>query len=95
VKTILRDTLMIVVLAAVLFIGLQFTIQRYSVQGPSMQVSFHNGQQLLVNKAVYYFHEPERQDVIIFSSPEGREEEFIKRIIGLPGEAVEIKEGVV
>ena len=68
VKTILRDTLMIIVLAGVLFVGLQFAVQRYAVDGPSMQVSFHNGQQLLVNKAVYYFHEPERGDVIIFNS---------------------------
>ena len=94
-KAILRDTLMIIVLAAVLFIGLQFTVQRYAVDGPSMLTNFHDGQQLLVNKAVYYFHEPERGDVIIFRSPVGGDEGYIKRIIGLPGESVDIKNGVV
>jgi len=94
-KTILRDTLLIIMLAAVLFVGLQFAVQRYAVEGPSMLVNFHDGQQLLVNKAVYYFHEPERGDVIIFLSPVGGSERYIKRIIGLPGESVEIKDGVV
>ena len=94
-KTIIRDTIMIIVLAAVLFVGLQFAVQRYAVDGPSMLTNFHDGQQLLVNKAVYYFHEPERGDVVIFNSPVGGDEGYIKRIIGLPGETVEIKSGVV
>lgn len=86
---------MIIVLAALLFVGLQFSVQRYAIEGPSMLVNFHDGQQLLVNKVVYYFHEPERGDVIIFRSPVGGDEGYIKRIIGLPGESVEIKKEVV
>jgi len=95
VKALLRDTLMIVVLAAVIVIGLQYTVQRYAVDGPSMLDSFHDKQQLMVNKMVYYIHEPERGDVVIFQIPKLGEEGYIKRIIGLPGESVEIKEGTV
>ncbi len=60
-----------------------------------MSPNFHDGQQLLVNKIVYKFHEPERGDVVIFHSPIKYQDDFIKRIIGLPGESVEIKEGIV
>ncbi|MFC2070102.1 signal peptidase I [Chloroflexota bacterium] len=94
-KSFMRDTITIIVLAAVLFLGMQFTVQRFSVDGPSMRVSFYTGQQLMVNKVVYRLHEPERGDVIIFQRPELSDEGYIKRIIGLPGEYVEIKKGVV
>jgi signal peptidase I len=94
-KSLIRDTLTILITAAVLFVGMQFTIQRYSVDGPSMMNDFLNGQQVFVNKLVYYFHEPQRGDVIIFDSPTGGTEGYIKRIIGLPGETVDIKDGVV
>jgi len=60
-----------------------------------MYPSFHDGQQLLVNKVVYRFHEPERGDVIIFHPPNNEQGDYIKRIIGLPGESVEIGEGIV
>ncbi|MBA7677257.1 Signal peptidase I T [subsurface metagenome] len=69
--------------------------QKFVVDGPSMNSSFHDGQQLLVSKVVYKFHEPERGDVIIFHPPYNEKEEYIKRVIGLPGESVEITEGTV
>jgi len=81
-------------MAAVLFVGMQFTVQRYEVEGPSMQNNFYNGQQLMVNKIVYYFHEPQRGDVIIFMMPELSTEGYIKRIIGLPGEYIVINDGI-
>ncbi|GAH85361.1 unnamed protein product, partial [marine sediment metagenome] len=60
-----------------------------------MEPEFQEGERLLVNKVVYYFHEPERGDVIIFYPPLNPETVYIKRIIALPGESVEIKEGKV
>jgi len=60
-----------------------------------MNPNFHNRQILLVNKVVYKFHEPERGDVVIFHPPGNRQGDYIKRIIGLPGESIEIKEGIV
>jgi len=94
-KTFFRDTLAIILIAAVIIFGLQATIQKFVVDGPSMNLTLHDGQQLLANKVVYKFHEPERGDVIIFHPPNNEKEEYIKRIIGLPGESVEIKEGIV
>ena len=95
-KTLSRDILTTVVLAAIIFIGLQATVDSIIVEGPSMSPNFQNHQRLLVNKAVYrFFHEPERGDVIIFRPPNSEQYEYIKRIIGLPGESVEIREGIV
>ncbi len=94
-KAFFREILAIVVLAIVIFILLQTTIQSTVVVGPSMQPDFQDGQRLLIIKAVYAFHEPERGDVIVFHSPNNSRIDYIKRIIGLPGDTVEIKDGAV
>jgi signal peptidase I len=60
-----------------------------------MSDSLQDGQQILVNKLVYKFHDPERGDIIVFDPPFQAPEEYIKRIVGMPGESVEIKEGIV
>ena len=60
-----------------------------------MEPNIHEGQRILINKVVYKFHEPERGDVIVFPSSGNPDEEYIKRIIGLPGEVVEMKDGIV
>jgi signal peptidase I len=96
VKTFIRDTITVFVVAAVIILVLQFVIQKFVVEGSSMNFTLHNGQQLLVNKIVYNFHEPERGDIIVFHPPvEIDEDDFIKRIIGLPGEKVAIVDGQV
>ncbi|MFC1988265.1 signal peptidase I [Chloroflexota bacterium] len=94
-KTFIREFLTVLIIAAVLIVGLQVVIQKFVVDGPSMGTSFRDGQQVLVNKVVYKFHEPERGDVIIFRPPENETDDYIKRIVGLPGESVEIKDGKV
>ena len=94
-KKILQETLIMVLIAVVIFIGLRFTVQTFVVYGPSMEPSFQEMQRLLVNKVVYNFHEPERGDVIIFHPPNSIQDSYIKRVIGLPGESVEIKDGKV
>ncbi len=94
-KAFFREILAIVVLAIVIFILLQTTIQSTVVVGLSMQPDFQDGQRLLIIKAVYAFREPERGDVIVFHSPNNSRTDYIKRIIGLPGDTVEIKDEVV
>lgn len=95
-KSFLRETLSTVIMALVIFVGLQFTVQSFPIEGPSMSPAFPDGQRLLVNKLVYrFFHEPQRGDVIVFIAPESPGEDYIKRIIGFPGEVVSLKDGLV
>jgi len=94
-RTFSRDILVTLTAAIVIFLLLNATVQTSIVRYGSMEPGLEEGQRLLTIKVVYYFHEPERGDVIIFRSPNNPRENYIKRIIGLPGESVEIKQGTV
>ncbi len=85
---VLRETIVLVLIAVVTFVGLRLTIQSYIVYGPSMQPNFEENQRIIVNKVVYNLHEPQRGDVIVFNPPFNETKNYIKRIIGLPGESV-------
>ena len=93
-KIFLREFLITIALALVIFFAARETIQTYEVFQTSMEPNFSQGQRVVVNKVVYWFHEPRRGDVVILKAPDGRDEEFIKRIIGLPGDTVEVINGV-
>jgi signal peptidase I len=60
-----------------------------------MQPNFEEGERLVINKLVYRLHQPERGDVIVFHPPGNQQADYIKRVIGLPDESVEIKGGKV
>jgi signal peptidase I len=94
-RSFFRDIVITVILAVVIFFALQFTVQNFVVIGASMQPSFSEGERVVASKLAYKLHEPERGDVIIFLPPNNMEDDLIKRIIGLPGETVEVKDGVV
>ena len=94
-KDTIRDFLVMAVVAVVVFVGLRFTVQTFVVYGPSMEPNFWEHQRLLVNKVVYRIHEPQRGDVIVFDPPYQQRDSYIKRIIGLPGEYVEVRGGQV
>lgn len=94
-RTIIREIIGLVLLSVVIFLLLQVLVPRFEVVGSSMKPSLHDGQRLLVNKAVYFFREPEAGEVVVFQAPNNRQADYIKRIIALPGDVVEVKEGVV
>lgn len=79
------------VLGAVWFV-ITFVGQRTEVEGASMENTLHNGDNLIVDKLSYRFHDPERFDIIVFPFQYQSNTYYIKRIIGLPGETVQIME---
>ena len=90
-----REIVQTLVLAALLSLGLQMVVQQRLVEGSSMEPNFHTGQRLLVNRlAVHGVGEPVRGDVVVFHSW-GDDKDYIKRVIGLPGDEVEIHDGHV
>ena len=94
-KAAIRDILITILIAAVVYLGLRTAVQSFRVEGPSMLPNFHTGEWVLVSKLVYRFHPPRRGDVIIFRSPQDRKTNLIKRVIGFPGESVDIRNGAV
>jgi signal peptidase I len=94
-KGFLKELLITLGLALVIFLLLQTTIQSSIVLGSSMEPGMEDGQRLIINKAVYHFHEPARGDVIILRPPIEPHKEYVKRVIGIPGDTVEVRSGVV
>ncbi len=94
-RAFIKEILSTLLLTLALFLIIHFTLQSYVVEGTSMEGNLHNGQRLLVSKITYLFHPPERGDIIIFRFPQDEDIDYVKRIIGLPGDTVEIKEGKV
>ena len=120
-STFIRELIETILLTLVIFIAVRTLIVNYRVDGDSMQPSLHDGQYLLVNKAVYFhldrtrlrnllpgpdrsgrdvvypFHPPRRGEIVIFDPPVSAhsDQPFVKRVIGLPGETIAIREGRV
>ncbi len=85
----------IIVAVASIFIIYGFIAQPFLVQGASMEPNFSNGDYLLVDEITYKFKAPARGEVIVFKNPRNESEFYIKRVIGLPGEKVDIKNNKV
>jgi len=89
------DILETLLISMVLFFGINLLSARIRVEGSSMEPSLHQGEFLIVSKVAYKLGSPRIGDVVVFHSPGNPEEEFIKRVIGLPGDRVEITAGEV
>ena len=89
-KEILKASLiaLIIVVPIRLFIA-----QPYIVAGASMDTTFADGHYIIVDQLTYRFNDPERGDVVVFKYPNDTSKYFIKRILGLPGETIVIRDG--
>ena len=72
-----------------------FLIQPFYVKGASMEPNFFDHEYLIINEIGYRFNSPERGDIVVFKYPRDPSQYFIKRIIGLPNETLEIKDGKI
>jgi len=84
--------LRLTLIAAAIAIPIRYFIaQPFIVRGPSMEPNYYDREYLVIDELSYFFREPQRGEVIVFHYPLNTREYFIKRIIGLPGETVEVK----
>lgn len=90
------DFLKVILVAAVIIIPIRYLLfQPFIVSGSSMEPNFSHGQYLIIDEISYRIGEPKRGDVIVLHYPKDRKQFFIKRIIGLPGETIQIDNGRV
>src|SRR5438105_14688409 len=90
------DTMQTVLLAASIFLVIYiFLFRPFQVSGESMYPTFKNKEYILTNLITLRFGNPKRGDVIVFKAPLDREKDYIKRVIGEPGDVVLLKDGFV
>lgn len=87
--SLLRELLETVILSLVIFLVIRQGVQNYRIESHSMQPNFYEGEFVLVNKLAYKLGDPARGDVIVFRNPANEDEDYIKRVIGLPGDTLQ------
>jgi signal peptidase I len=95
--SVVRDLGEAIIITLAIFLVVRATLQNFRVDGYSMFPTFHSGEYIIVDRFEYWFHSPQRGDVVVFRAVPAREpgRDFIKRIIGLPGDRVDIQRGRV
>ncbi|MDE6907554.1 MAG: signal peptidase I [Lachnospiraceae bacterium] len=95
VKEVLSMALYIAVVLCITFLVVRYVGQRTQVDGHSMENTLFDGDNLIVDKISYHFTDPKRFDIIVFPYHYKEDTYYIKRIIGLPGETVQIRDGEI
>ena len=90
-----REVIETVVLTLLIFFAVHFSVQPFFVDGPSMQPGLHTGELVMVNLLAYDFSAPQRGDVIVFHPPDDPSQQYVKRIIGIPGDTVTVTPSAV
>ena len=94
-RALLREIVETVILTVLIYAVVNFATGRFKVEGSSMEPSVHPNQYVLVDKISYWLGAPQRGDVVVFNYPLATDRDFIKRIIGVPGETVSVANGAV
>ncbi len=94
-RELLGWVLYIAIIIGVTYLIITYVGQRTRVSGDSMEATLQNGDNLIVDKISYRFRDPERYEIIVFPYQFGEDTYYIKRIIGMPGETVQIMEGYI
>ncbi|HEV2583205.1 MAG TPA: signal peptidase I [Ktedonobacteraceae bacterium] len=87
---LVREVIETLVLTLLMFLVIRFAVQNFNVEGPSMEPTLHDGELILVDKWSYLFRAPTRGDVIVFVAPPHPDQDYVKRIIGLPGDRITV-----
>lgn len=90
-----RDFIVPILVGLAVFTLFQATLGSFKVYGSSMLPTIEEGDYIMVSKATYFFHEPQRGDIIVLRSPQNPDSDLIKRIIAVPGDTIEIKDNTV
>jgi len=86
----------IIIIALLIVIPIRYFIfQPFFVKGQSMEPNFENGDYLIIDQISYRFRDPQRGEIVVFKYPQAPSQRYIKRIVGLPGETIEVKDGQV
>jgi len=92
----LWELVKVVAISAAIIIPVRYyLIQPFYVKGASMEPNFHDSEYLIIDEISYRFNQPDRGQVIVFRYPKNPQEFFIKRVIGLPGEEIQIEDGKI
>jgi len=92
---LVREVIETIVLTVLMFLVIRFAVQNFNIEGTSMEPSLHNQELILVDKWTYLFRPPTRGDVIVFIAPPQPSQDYIKRVIGLPGDTITINNTIV
>jgi signal peptidase I len=93
-RSALRELAETIVITLLLYLLVRtFLFENYKVVGRSMELTLVNDQFVVVNKLSYRLHDPQRGDIIVFRDWSTEDRKLIKRVIGLPGETIEIRNG--
>jgi signal peptidase I len=91
----LRDLIETMVLVAIAFLVVNALIGRFRIEQVSMQPNLHEGEYVIVDKVSYTVRQPERGEIVVLRNPSPGQPDLIKRVIGLPGETIEVRGGEV
>lgn len=89
---LVREIIETLVLTILMFLVIRLAVQNFNIDGMSMEPSLHNQELVIVDKWSYFFHVPNRGDVVVFVAPPNPTQDYIKRIIGLPGDVISIQD---